>query len=99
MLPRGHRCGPDPVLLWLWCRWAAAATIGPLAWELSYDAGAALERKKKKMLGAQWGRGEGGSAVGCPRPGPLPPPPPPARGAAALPASLASSFRNWVLGE
>ena len=25
----------DPVLLWPWCRPAAAAQIGPLAWELS----------------------------------------------------------------
>ena len=23
----GHRCGLDPVLLWLWCRLAAAAPI------------------------------------------------------------------------
>ena len=30
----GHRCGWDPVLLWLWCRPAAAAPIQPLAWEL-----------------------------------------------------------------
>ena len=38
----------DPVLLWLWCRLAAAALILPLAWELPYAAGAALKRKKKK---------------------------------------------------
>ena len=30
----------DPVLLWLWCRPAAAAPIWPLAWELPYAAGA-----------------------------------------------------------
>uniref|UniRef100_A0A5G2RFV5 Receptor-type tyrosine-protein phosphatase H n=2 Tax=Sus scrofa TaxID=9823 RepID=A0A5G2RFV5_PIG len=29
----GCRCGSDPVLLWLWRRPAAAAPIGPLAWE------------------------------------------------------------------
>ena len=29
----GCRCGSDPVLLWLWRRPAAAALIGPLAWE------------------------------------------------------------------
>ena len=26
----GHRCGPDPTLLWLWCRLAAPALIWPL---------------------------------------------------------------------
>ena len=35
------------VLLWLWCRSAAAALIQPLAWELPYAAGVALKRKKK----------------------------------------------------
>ena len=30
----GGRPVSDLVLLWLWCRWAAAALIGPLAWEL-----------------------------------------------------------------
>uniref|UniRef100_A0A8C3VJN5 Interleukin-18-binding protein n=1 Tax=Catagonus wagneri TaxID=51154 RepID=A0A8C3VJN5_9CETA len=29
----GRRCGSDPALLWLWCRPAAAAPIGPLARE------------------------------------------------------------------
>ena len=38
----------DPVLLWLWCRPAAAAPIGPLAWELPCALGAALKRQKKK---------------------------------------------------
>ena len=46
----GHRQGPDPVLLWLWCRLAAVAPIGPLAWERSYAAGAALKRQKKKKF-------------------------------------------------
>ena len=41
----GRRCNSDPVLLW--CRPAAAAPNGPLAWELPYATGAALERKKK----------------------------------------------------
>ena len=36
------------MLLWLWCRLAAAAPIQPLAWELPYTAQAALEKKKKK---------------------------------------------------
>ena len=44
----GHRCGSDPLLLWLWCRPAASALIGPLAWEPPYAAGAALKRPKKK---------------------------------------------------
>ena len=36
------------VLLWLWCRPAAAAPIRPLAWEPPYDVGAALKKKKKE---------------------------------------------------
>ena len=32
-----------PALLWLWCRLAATAPIGPLAWEPPYAAGAAQE--------------------------------------------------------
>ena len=39
-----HRCGLDPVLLWLWCRLAATAPIQPLAWELPYAPGVALKR-------------------------------------------------------
>ena len=48
----GRRCGSDPVLLWLWCRSAAVAPIGLLAWEPPYAEGAALEKSKrqKKML-------------------------------------------------
>ena len=34
----------DLVLLWLWCRLAAAAPIQPLAQELPYAAGVALKR-------------------------------------------------------
>ena len=37
----------DPALLWLWHRPVATAPIGPLAWEPSYAAGAALEKTKK----------------------------------------------------
>ena len=40
----------DPALLWLWCRPAAAAPIGPLTWEFPYAAGVALKRKKKKVF-------------------------------------------------
>ena len=38
------------VLLWLWCRLAAAALIRPLAWELPYAASAALNRFLKKNI-------------------------------------------------
>ena len=44
----GHRWGSDPVLLWLWYRPAAVASIWPLAWELSYATGVAQKGKKKK---------------------------------------------------
>ena len=42
----GRRRGLDLALLWLWCRLAAEAPIGPLAWE--YAVGSALKSKKKK---------------------------------------------------
>ena len=38
----GHRCGLDPMLLWLWHRPAAVDLIQPLAWEPPYAEGAAL---------------------------------------------------------
>ena len=47
----GCRGGSDPALLWLWCRPAATAPTGPLAWEPPYATGAAQEmakRQKKK---------------------------------------------------
>ena len=44
-----HRCGLDPVLLWLWCRQAAEAPIQLLT-EFPYVAGAALKKKKKRIL-------------------------------------------------
>ena len=34
----------DLALLWLWCRLAATAPIPPLAWELSYFTGAAVNK-------------------------------------------------------
>ena len=43
----GHRCGLDPVLLWLWCRPVTTAPIRPLDWETLYAVGAALEMAKK----------------------------------------------------
>ena len=36
----------DLVLLWLWCRLAAVAPIGPLAWEHPYAVEVALEKTK-----------------------------------------------------
>ena len=44
----GYRRDSDPTLLWLRCRPAATALIRPLAWELSYAAGAALKKTKHK---------------------------------------------------
>ena len=38
----------DTVLLWLWCRLAAATPIGTLAWEPPYETGVALKRQKKE---------------------------------------------------
>ena len=43
----GHRCGSDLAWLWLWCRPAAVAPIGPLVWELPYATGVALKRQKQ----------------------------------------------------
>ena len=65
----GHRCGSDPVLLWLWRRQVATAPIGPLAWELPYAAGAAQEmakkdKKKKRKKNINFlSHGVGGSSV------------------------------------
>ena len=39
----GGRHGLDPVLKWLWRRQPATALIQPLAWELPYAKGEALE--------------------------------------------------------
>jgi len=36
------------MLLRLWCRFAAAAQIRPLAWELPYAMGEALKKKQRK---------------------------------------------------
>ena len=49
----GHRCGSDPVLLWLWGRPAAVAPIRPLAWEPPYATGAVLKEKQKKGEGRE----------------------------------------------
>ena len=44
----GRGRSSDPALLWLWCRPAGTALIGPLAWDLAYATGAALKSQKKK---------------------------------------------------
>ena len=43
---------PALLLLWLWCRPAATAPIGPIAWEPPHAARAALKRQKKKKKNA-----------------------------------------------
>ena len=40
--------GLDPPLLWLWCRQAASAPIGPLAWEPPYAAGCGPKKTDRK---------------------------------------------------
>jgi len=43
----GCRRSLDLALLWLWCRPAAVALMGPLAWEPPYAAGAGLKSRRK----------------------------------------------------
>ena len=50
----GRRQDSDPSLLWLWCRPAATAPIGPRAWEPLYAAGAALKKTKEKKKISTW---------------------------------------------
>ena len=45
----GHRCGSDPVLLWLWRGPVAIAPIGPLGWEPPDAADVGLKRQKTKQ--------------------------------------------------
>ena len=59
----GHRCGLDPSLLWLWCRLAAVAPIGSLAWEITYVTGGVLKKKKKIFLPNLLTRPSNGSSV------------------------------------
>ena len=40
----GCRCSWDAMLLWLWCRPAAAAPMKPLTWELRNAAGVTLKK-------------------------------------------------------
>ena len=50
-LPQAVGCkhSSDPKLLWLWCRPAAVASIGLLAWEPPYATGGAPKSKKQKQ--------------------------------------------------
>ena len=50
MIPDLTQWVKDLALLWLWHRWAAAAPVWPLAWELLYAAGVALKRKRIKKI-------------------------------------------------
>ena len=45
--------GSDPVLLWLWCRLAATAPIGPLTCEPPYAAGVAQNTKQTNKQNKQ----------------------------------------------
>ena len=56
----GHRLGLNLVLLWLWCRPATTAPIGPLAWELPHATGASLKKKRERECTRErekWGLG------------------------------------------
>ena len=44
----GNTCGLDPVLLWLWCRPAVAALIGPASLETSICHRYSPKKRKKK---------------------------------------------------
>ena len=48
------QCSLDLALLWLWCRPAAIAPIGPLAWELPYAGVAALKSNKQTNKKSEW---------------------------------------------
>ena len=37
------------MLLWLWCRLAAVALVGPLAWQPPHAAGIAQKKQKTKQ--------------------------------------------------
>ena len=59
-----HRCSSDLMLLWLWCRPAAVAPIGPLNWEHPCTMGAALKREKKNEQEASMPYPQGGRGLG-----------------------------------
>ena len=43
----GGRRSSDPTLLWLWCRLAATALIGPPSLGTTYASGVALKKRQK----------------------------------------------------
>ena len=45
-----RRYGSNPTLLWLWCRSAATAPVGPLTWEPPYATGVEFFLKGKRGL-------------------------------------------------
>ena len=49
LIPGFSQWVKDLMLLWLWCRPAAVAPIGPLAWEPPYAPGVALKKKDKRQ--------------------------------------------------
>ena len=66
----GCKCGSDLQLLWLWHRPETTALMGPLAWELPCDAGAALEKTKEKKKGPYgWVSWDSRRHTGTPGPG------------------------------
>ena len=48
----GHTHSSGSVLLWLWCRLAAAPPIQPLARELPHASRVALKKKEREREGA-----------------------------------------------
>ena len=62
----GGRRGSDLALPWLWCRPAAAAPIGSLAWEPPYASGAALKSKQTNKQDVNTkGVGPGDTGILC----------------------------------
>ena len=45
-IPGSPQWVKDPALLWLWCKRAATALIGPLGWEPPYAEGLAIKREE-----------------------------------------------------
>ena len=64
----GRRRRSDPWLLWLWCRLAAVALIGPLAWELMQQVSPPPKKKAQPeslQLSLYLGQDAGYSQRGC----------------------------------
>ena len=50
LIPGSTQWVKDPALLWLWCTWAAAVPIQPLAWELLHTKDAALKKRYTQKI-------------------------------------------------